>query len=141
MAVMWWDDMNARLAAGELASARKDVELASLRLQLEYAQSEARGLRAAAIEDVKDNAAELLELKLRHRQQLEAQALRHGEELAAAVAAAREAERHQLQTTVVPVLREMERQQAAVQEELVATRALAWECMSDPAAFIHRFAS
>ncbi len=141
MAVMWWDDMTARLAAGELASARKDVELSGLRFQLDYAQSEARSLRAAAIEDAKDNASELLELKLRHRQQLEAQALRHGEELAAAVAAAREVERQRLQTVVVPVLQEMQRQQAAVQEELVGTRALVWECMADPVGFLRRFAS
>ena len=65
----------------------------------------------------------------------------HAEELAAAVAAAKEAERERLRATVGPVLQGLQdreqqylRRTAVVDEELRDTRDLLWETLEEPAA-------
>jgi hypothetical protein len=148
MAFMWWEDLSARLAASEAAAARMQVELVSLRHQLDHAQSEGRGLRAAALEDARDSAADRREMVRLHRQQLEEQQLQHQQELAAAVAAATAAETTRMQAEVQPTLLLLqESTQAALvelgavqaelkttQSELGGTRALVYEAVVAPAA-------
>jgi chromosome segregation ATPase len=158
MSVMWWDDLTARLAAGEKAAARMRIELAGLQYQLDHAQSECKGLRATLLEDARDHAAERLEFRqqleeqrLQHQQQIDEQALLHAEELAAAVAA----ETARMQAAVCPTMlllqdsaqaavvelrsvrSELEKGQSErekVQSDLEETRELVWDAINAPVA-------
>ncbi len=69
----------------------------------------------------------------------------HAEELAAVAAAAKEVERERLRATVVPVMQGLQnreqhhlQRQAAVDDELKATRDLLWDCLEEPAAVRRR---
>jgi hypothetical protein len=136
--------LESRLAAVGAARDRARSEAASAWRQLAAEQGAHAATRAAS-------AAALDAAEAAYRRQLHASHMReldndiahdakldqlrrgHVQELATAVAAAREAERGRLQSTVVPVLQGLQRRQAAGEDELQDTRDLLWEALYSPA--------
>jgi hypothetical protein len=150
---------DAMFATLQFAVARLEVQVAGLRRQLELAQAESRGLQRAVLADAADDAGARRELQRQHRVALaaaretakETAKAAVAEEMAAAVAAARveaaAAERDRLRASVGPVLVAMQAEQGrlleeamvakqrqeALEAELVFTRQLVFDALSDPA--------
>ena len=132
----------------ELTVLRLQQEVEGLRRQLDDVQSEVRLLRRSAILDAADTNAARCDLKRLHLQQLAALRKEHEQKFAAEVAA----DRDRLRASVGPILADLQRQQTrlmeeakearqreeALEEELVMTRQLVFDALSNPAEVLAR---